>query len=164
MTGVPPAALICVITLTALSIDAQTLLLTMPRVKAAVASQKNVFKALEADPALAARFRAAAPKVKRIQDANGSPSLSTAVMKMVASEPKLADAYTKAGTTPKEVEAIFEALTECLLEDSMPDQAKAKTQNVTFLRNHSREIELLLKDYSASMAKSAEVADALVQQ
>jgi hypothetical protein len=141
--------------------SADSFRLSMPKVEATVNAYVNLFEVLAADPLLRQRWKAQKAALQDSgEDTNGRDTTSMVAAKM-ASDPRIASAFAKAGITPKEAGMTMETLVGSMLGSAMLESSGKRAgelpagfvkENVEFARANKAAIQAAF-ERMASLAK-----------
>lgn len=101
--------------------------LSMEKVHSTMSVYSNLIDVLGADAGLRERFKA---EKKRLPDTNGRDTMGLAAERLILTEPKIAAAFAKAGTNPKQSAMTLECLMGVMMGAGMLEATKTKPANL----------------------------------
>jgi hypothetical protein len=135
--------------------------LSMDKVKAMTAAYSNLFELLANNPKLLEQWKAESRKQKD-DDGNGRDELSAVSQRLMQTNPQVAAAFSKAGTTPKEAGMTMETIAGGMMGLAMAEGAGVKKldlpkgsarDNIEFIQAHKPEIMEILGQMKSLQAK-----------
>jgi hypothetical protein len=139
--------------------------LSMDKVKAMTAAYSNLLELLANNPKLQEQWKAESRKQKD-DDGNGRDELSAVAQRLMQTNPQVAAAFSKAGTTPKEAGMTMETIAGGMMGLAMAEGAGVKKldlpkgsardnirDNIEFIQAHKTEIMDILGQMKSLQAK-----------
>jgi hypothetical protein len=135
--------------------------LSMDKVKAMTAAYSNLLELLANNPKLQEQWKAESRKQKD-DDGNGRDELSAVAQRLMQTNPQVAAAFSKAGTSPKEAGMTMETIAGGMIGLAMAEGAGVKKpdlpkgparDNIEFIQTHKAEIMDILGQMKSLRAK-----------
>lgn len=132
----------------------ETYRLSLDTLKRAFQAYRNVLETVAQQPGLLERIRAEAACLPE-SEAAGRDKLSLLMSRMERTEPALAAAFRKAGTSPKEAGMAMEVLARSMIiygiiENTTENERYSSNKNVAFIKNNKKTISAMLSEFAAS--------------
>jgi len=132
----------------------ETYRLSLDTLKRAFQAYRNVLETVAQQPGLLERIRAEAACLPE-SETTGRDKLSLLMNRLERTEPTLAAAFRRAGTSPKEVGTVMETLAGSMIvygiiENTTENERYSSNKNVEFIKNNKKTISAMLSEFAAS--------------